>query len=523
MYLVLARKYRPKNFDEVWGQKHITEALKKSIQEGRIAHAYLFAGPRGTGKTSVARVFAKALNCEKGPSVKPCDECEICRTITAGSCMDVIEIDAASNRKIDDIRELRESVNLTPARARFKIYIIDEVHMLTEDASNALLKTLEEPPPYVKFFLATTNPEEIIPTILSRCQRFNFKPFKFEEVIERLTTICEKEGYKIEKEALKEIYEFSGGSMRDALSILDQLIINAENNTITYQDVKNLLGLVEDRSINEMMLLIREKEVKKLLALFHNLLSEGKDPSSILEGMIKKFKEIILARIGEEENEDKENLRDAFKDISTETLLDAVSLVIEYKNRLPFENIPVVLSEVLLLKLSHLLGKEKKILEKKSDEKESKVVPEDDKKERGIFETKKVEMPNAEMPSDNKIEEETPLKEEKDILPRWKEVLAEIKKAKPTIEAALREGVPVKFKDNTLFISFSSKYRFHKSLVESQARNIQLIEKALAEKTGIKNIRISLISEEEKKSLLNNGEVKKIIEFFNGEIVNAEE
>ena len=186
MYLVLARKYRPKNFDEVWGQKHITEALKKAIKEGRTAHAYLFAGPRGTGKTSVARVFAKSLNCENGPTVKPCDKCEICRTITAGSSMDVLEIDAASNRGIDEIRSLRENVNLTPSNARFKIYIIDEVHMLTEPAWNALLKTLEEPPEYVKFFLATTTPEKIPPTIISRCQRFNFKPFRQEELVEKL-------------------------------------------------------------------------------------------------------------------------------------------------------------------------------------------------------------------------------------------------------------------------------------------------------------------------------------------------
>ncbi|MDD3725635.1 MAG: DNA polymerase III subunit gamma/tau [Candidatus Ratteibacteria bacterium] len=523
MYIVLARKYRPKNLDEVWGQSHITEALKKSIKDGRIADAYLFAGPRGTGKTSVARVLAKSLNCENGPTASPCDTCEICKTITAGSCMDVIEIDAASNRKIDEVRALRESVNLTPARARFKIYIIDEVHMLTEDASNALLKTLEEPPPYIKFFLATTDPEQIIPTILSRCQRFNFKPFKLKEVEERLTDICNREGFQIEKEALKEIYGFSGGSMRDALSILDQLMVNAENNIISYQGVKNFLGLVEEDSIREMMALVRGKEIKKLLSLFHQLLSEGKDPAVIMDGIIKEIKGIILDRIGEVEYpEDKEeNLYRAFNDISIETLLDAVSLVIEYKNRLPFESIPVVLSEILLLKLSHLLGKEKTIPQKRTEKKEEDVSgTKQAVKEEDIFYSKREE----DSPSASNTKEETvSLKNEEEVIAQWKVVLAELKKSKPTLEAALREGSPIKLKDNTLFISFNKKYEFHKSLIESQPRNVKFIEKILSDKTGIKDIKISLVSEGKEESLLDDGEIKKIVEFFGGEIINVEE
>lgn len=516
MYLVLARKYRPKNFDEVWGQKHITDALTKAIKEGRIAHAYLFTGPRGTGKTSVARVFAKSLNCEKGPTVKPCGKCEPCRTITAGSSMDVLEIDAASNRGIDEIRSLRENVNLTPSNARFKIYIIDEVHMLTEPAWNALLKTLEEPPEYVKFFLATTTPEKIPPTIISRCQRFNFKPFKQEELTEKLKEICKKEGFTIEEGALKEIYEFSGGSMRDALSILDQLIVNAENNIISYQDVRNFLGLVEEKSIREMMGLIKEREIKKMLSLFHQLLSEGKDPAVILDGIIKSFKSIILERAGyveDTENEEQKKLSLAFKDIGTDELLDAVSLVVEYKNRLHFENTPVLLSEILLLKLSHLLGKEKTLIQNT-----------DGKKEEGIFPEIKQGGEAAPSPDETVIGKEiSPLKDEGDIISLWKTVLIEIKKTKPTLEAALREGTPVKFKDNTLVISFNKKYRFHKSLIESQPRNMKMIEKVLADKTGINDIKISLVSEGEEESLLDNSEIKKIVKFFNGEIINVEE
>ncbi|HPP29306.1 MAG TPA: DNA polymerase III subunit gamma/tau [bacterium] len=528
MYLVLARKYRPKNFDEVWGQKHITEALKKAIKEGRTAHAYLFAGPRGTGKTSVARVFARALNCEKGPTLTPCDRCEICRTITAGSSMDVLEIDAASNRGIDEIRNLRENVNLTPSNARFKIYIIDEVHMLTEPAWNALLKTLEEPPDYVKFFLATTTPEKIPPTIISRCQRFNFKPFKIEELVEKLKEICKKEGFTIEEPVLKEIYEFSGGSMRDALSILDQLIVNAENNNISYQSVKEFLGLVEEKSIGELLTLVREQNVKKLLSLFHALLSEGKDPAIILEGIIKKFKGIILGRIEDGGNvisEEDKRLYLSFNEVDTETLLNAVSTVIEYKNRLYMENIPVVLSEILLIKLAHMLG-DKTTLQQKKIERGDEVLSEKKPsiKEESIFSQGKTEKEKPHSEKEVKAKgEKIPLKSEEEVLSHWKVILSEIKKARPTLEAALREGTPIKFKDNTLFISFSKKYEFHKSLIENQHNNIKTIEDALAKITGIKDIKVSLLSEGKQESPLDNGEIKKIVDFFGGEIINVEE
>lgn len=179
MYEVLARKYRPKNFDEFVGQNYVVETLKKEIEKNKTVHAYIFAGPRGSGKTSMARVFSKALNCEKGPTINPCNKCDICKEITSGTSLDVIEIDGASNRGIDEIRSLRENVNLRPSKARYKIYIIDEVHMLTTEAFNALLKTLEEPPEYVKFIFATTAPEKILPTIMSRCQRFDFRPLTF--------------------------------------------------------------------------------------------------------------------------------------------------------------------------------------------------------------------------------------------------------------------------------------------------------------------------------------------------------
>ena len=225
-YLVLARKWRPQVFEEVIGQRHITQTLQNAISQKRVAHAFLFAGARGVGKTSTARILAKALNCETGPKINPCNQCANCQEITNGSSMDVIEIDGASNRGIDEIRELRENVRYTPAKSHYKIYIIDEVHMLTKEAFNALLKTLEEPPPHIVFVIATTEPHKIPATILSRCQRYDFKRISVKEVMESLKRIVAEEGIQISQRGLISISQESEGSLRDAQSLLDQVIQN---------------------------------------------------------------------------------------------------------------------------------------------------------------------------------------------------------------------------------------------------------------------------------------------------------
>jgi len=317
--------------------------------------------------------------------------------------------------------------------------------------------------------------------------------------------------------------------MRDALSILDQLIVNAENNNISYQGIKEFLGLVEEKSIGEILTLVREQNVKKMLSLFHALLSEGKDPAIILEGIIKKFKCIILGRIedgGDAIGEEDRRLYLSFNDVDTETLLNAVSIVIEYKNRLHMENIPVVLSEILLIKLAHMLGNKTTLPQKKMERKDEEELSEKKSpvKEESIFSPWKTEKQKPHYDKAVKEKEEmVPLKSEEEVLSRWKIILSEIKKARPTLEAALREGTPIKFKDNTLFISFSKKYEFHKSLIENQHNNIKTIEDALVKITGIKDIKVSLLSEGKQESPLDDGEIKKIVDFFGGEIINVEE
>src|SRR5436305_11076444 len=246
-YTVLARRYRPQQFNAVVGQEPVARALVNALESNRVAHAYLFTGARGVGKTSTARILAKALNCERGPTATPCDTCDICQSIAAGEDLDVLEIDGASNRGIDEIRELRRNANLRPSRARYKIYIIDEVHMLTKEAFNALLKTLEEPPAHVKFIFATTEVQKIPVTILSRCQRFDFAGIGTTRIVERLKQVVAAEKMKADDGALEWIARRATGSMRDAQSLLDQLLaFNDENDPLTLDHVHRLLGTADD-------------------------------------------------------------------------------------------------------------------------------------------------------------------------------------------------------------------------------------------------------------------------------------
>jgi DNA polymerase-3 subunit gamma/tau len=296
-YVVVARRYRPQRFTDLVGQEHVSRALTGAITSGRVGHAYLFTGARGVGKTSAARILAKALNCEKGPSPEPCNACDICQAVSGGDDVDVLEIDGASNRGIDEIRQLRQNVNVRPSRARYKIYIIDEVHMLTREAFNALLKTLEEPPEHVKFIFCTTEPEKVPITVISRCQRFDFAGIQAATIALRLRQIVDAEGISAEGEALEILARRAAGSMRDSQSLLEQLLAFG-GERITAADVNRMLGTAAQGRLMTLVEHIVARNPAAALATLDAALAEGVDVGQILDQLLGYFRDLMVAAAG---------------------------------------------------------------------------------------------------------------------------------------------------------------------------------------------------------------------------------
>jgi DNA polymerase III subunit gamma/tau len=324
MYVAIARKWRPQTFEEVVGQDEVVRALKNAISTGKIGHAYLFSGPRGTGKTTLARILAKSLNCVNGPTVNPCNKCENCVEIREGRSVDVIEIDGASNRKIDDVRNIREVVKFVPVKSRYKIYIIDEVHMLTDEAFNALLKTLEEPPSHVVFIFATTEPYKVKQTIRSRCQHFVLKPISTELIYQQLLKISKAEGFKITDSILLKVAKAGNGSMRDSESLLDMVVSYiGDRQDVTDEEIDRLLGVIDISHIERILSLISQKDVGGLIKLVNELRDKGFDLKKLCEELISTFRNLLimkdfgvdrsLIRLSENEISVLERFKDSFR------------------------------------------------------------------------------------------------------------------------------------------------------------------------------------------------------------------
>jgi len=564
-YLVLARKYRPMLFDEVVGQQHVTKTLQNAIQQNRIANAYLFSGPRGVGKTTVARILAKALNCETGPTVTPCDKCSYCVEINESRSLDVFEIDGASNRGIDEVRNLRDSLRYSPNPGKHRIYIIDEVHMLTNEAFNALLKTLEEPPKNVLFIFATTESHKVPATILSRCQRFDFKRITNKKINEQLKLLCEKEEIQIDEESLRHITNKGDGSMRDSESILDQIIAYA-GKIVTAKDVESLLGIINQDLYFQVTDYIINGDVKSGIDLSAQIFIEGYDFSEFLIGLSEHFRNILVVKttkatseldVSEEVAQRYQSICDAFE-IEDLLRLTKISSDTEYFIRRSSSarlHLEMALVKMINLKksvtLSQLLQKYDTV-KKKADTparindqpkadfpvikpptappKTYSSSPATHKAPAGQSQEKNEQAD----PGHNTLEDSTTPLTLEIIEENWQQVVENVKSKKIAVGSCLAEGWPVSLNGKLLEISFDPQNSFQMSNVDRNRREVQEIMtetlhspikiKCIRDEKGqLKNVK-KVAAVYDKKSQFEqlkneNKMIKNIVDTFNTDLI----
>lgn len=512
-YVVFALKWRPKNFDEIIGQNHIVTTLKSALEKHRLAHAYLFAGPRGVGKTSTARILAKALNCKEDPTINPCGKCVSCIEISAGRSLDVIEIDGASNRGIDEIRTLRENVKFAPTQGKYKVYIIDEVHQITPDGFNALLKTLEEPPEFVKFIFATTQPHKVIPTILSRCQRLDFRRIPVIEIIAQLEKIVAAENIDVEKEVLFAIAKSCDGSLRDAESVLDQLV-SFSKDRISLKDVISVLGLVEQEVLFEIADKIIQKDPKAALVLLNNIIDQGKDSGMFLNNLIEHFRNLMIAKITRADSklidlpqEICERLLQQAQAFSLEEIFSVFNILVntqEMSKRLESLRIPL---EISLVRLAH-------------DKRGSNL---------NLSQSKEIKVSKPIIPLKEELNNSIPVDPGSSVSldnakGAWQNIINELAGIKMSVATYLNEGSPMKIENNILTVSFPKDYSLHKESLDRQ-ENKAIIEKTIS---GLFNTKIRvnfLLSDEasnKKEDNEDNPSLKSALDMFKGRVIKEE-
>ena len=551
-YLVLARKYRPQTLEEVVKQDHITRTLTNAISAGRVAHAILFSGPRGTGKTTVGRILAKAMNCKDGPVPVPCNQCSSCKEITAGNAADVFEIDGASNNSVDQIRELRGNVKYMPAHSLYKIYIIDEVHMLSIAAFNALLKTLEEPPSHVMFIFATTEPRKIPITILSRCQRHDFRRIDVESISKHMEKICKKEGVEIDPQSFGLIARGANGSMRDGLSLLDQ-VISCTKGTISHDQVLDILGVVDREIIFKISGAVFRGDIAEILDILDEVYSAGHDMKKLYADLIEHFRNLLIVKMGEKNRKlvdipahEIDLILDQVKKVPTIflnqifDLLFKEEITIEHSShpRLAIETVfirilqtkPALPIDVLIAKLDNL------------------------KKDMFEIQTDVVVTENSSTPQDERIDSqsilnrttgiaesldtfasspETPVDQDGDVKGTWKRLLSIISEEHPSLAANLKNSMIKKLADNRIEIEVNGSH-FNINMI-LRDKNEAIIKKVCGDFFGkemdvvIVPKKIQDLEHQKKKSqagrlkqeALSQPLVTDALEIFNGNVVDV--
>ena len=519
MHKALYRAYRPQTFKDVVGQEHIIRTLKNQIQNGNVGHAYLFCGTRGTGKTSTAKIFARAVNCIDSVNEEPCNECEVCKDILNDNIMDVIEIDAASNNSVDDVREIRENVKYTPAKCKYKVYIIDEVHMLSQGAFNALLKTLEEPPSYVIFILATTEPHKIPATILSRCQRFDFKRVTVQDMSSRMKEICEDVNIEVDERALNLIARNSQGALRDALSILDQCM-SFSDDKIEYKDVVDLLGTVNIEQLFEMAEYVIKEDTKKCLEILNEFVIWGKDIKNLIDDLIDHFRNLMICKVSTEldeiislPEETIEQLKAQSNLIETNDIIRILNILSETQDNIKSSSNPRVLAEVSIMKLSQpMFDESKESLIKRLANLEE-IIKSGNIKITTDNTTSTVEsqvttgVENKQPEVEEVYYEEVKSEDVKLVEKSWENILMNIKKDKNMpVYAILREAKDFNVYANDLYIIFDDNFAFAKNKL-NDPKTLGYIENVVRD-TLNRSFSIKIILKSESKNI--NLEIEKV-------------